>query len=149
MVSAKSPNERPYVNISTNTRPQRNSMFWSTSSYSNGADDQPPAVPPKDPHFDPVFLSPVSTSFPPDTPTRPRYTSLSVYEPQSASMPFPEPRPHRLLSRRSVLGFAAPPPRHRGSKSDVGFGASSESLWRPSSNRESYAPTVFCSFCFT
>lgn len=140
MVTAKSSKERRNVGIPTNTQPPGNPMHWST--YSNDADDKPPAVPPKDPRHSPVLRSPVSTSFPPDTYTRPRYTSFSVYEPQSASMAFPEPQPHRLTTRRSILGFA-PPIRHRMSKSDFGLGASRESLWRANSNRGSYATTVF------
>ena len=147
MVASKSSNERPYVNIPTNTQPSRNPVYWPT--YSDGpGDDQPPAVPPKDSHYNPSFLSPVSTSFPPSNSTRPRFTSFSIYEPQSASMAFPEPQPHRLSSRRSFLG-TIPPIRHRSSRSDVGLSASSESLSRPNSNRGSYVATVFYSFCFT
>lgn len=142
MVSGRPSNERPHLGIPTNTRPTSDPMYW--SPYSND-DDQPPAVPPKDPHLNPVFLSPVSTSFPPTAYARPRYTSFSVYEPQSASMAFPEPQPHRVSSRRSILGLK-PPIRHRMSKSDFGSGASSESLWRQGSDRGSYAPTVFCPF---
>ena len=146
MVAARPSNERPRTAISTNAQPQRNSMYW--SPYSNvTADDEPPMVPPKVPDPDPMYLSPVSTSFPPATYTRPRYTSFSVYEPQSASMAFPEPHPHRSASQRSVLG-TIPPIRHKASMSDVGFGASRESLWRPNSNRGSYAATVCYSFCF-
>lgn len=146
MVSARSSNERPRNGIATNTQPQRNSMYW--SPYSTAADDQPPMVPPKDPDPDPMYLSPVSTSFPPTNYTRPRYTSFSVYEPQSASMAFPEPHPHRSASQRSALG-TVPQIRHKASSSDVGFGASRESLWRPnSSNRGSYVATVLYSFCF-
>ena len=144
MVAARSSNERPRTAIATNSQPQRNSMYW--SPYPNAADDRPPMVPPKDTGPDPMFLSPVSTSFPPDTYTRPRYTSFSVYEPQSASMAFPEPHPHRSASQRSALG-TIPPIRHKASNSDVGFGASRESLWRPNSNRGSYVATVFDSFC--
>jgi len=144
--AAKSSNERPYVNISTNAQPPNNPMCW--PNHSNGVDDQPPAVPPKDPHYSPVYLSPVSTSFPPDTHTRPRYTSLSAYEPRSATMAFPEPRPYQLSSQRSILGLA-PPIRHRGSRSDVGLGASTDSLWRPNSYGGSYATTVLSPFCFT
>jgi len=147
MVAAKSSNERPHLRVPTNTQPSRNPVYWPT--YSDGpGDDRPPAVPPKDPIYNPVFLSPVSTSFPPDTPVRPRFTSFSTYEPQSASMAFPEPQPHRLSSRRSFLG-TIPPIRHRASRSDVGLGASSESLLRPNSDRGSYTATVFYSFCFT
>jgi len=146
MVAARSSNERPRTAISTSAQPQRNSMHWST--YSNTTvDDEPPMVPPKDPDPDPMYLSPVSTSFPPATFTRPRYTSFSVYEPQSASMAFPEPHHHRSASQRSAVS-TIPPIRHKPSMSDVGFGASRESLWRPSSNRGSYAPTVFHPFCF-
>jgi len=145
MVAARSSNERPRTAITTNTQPQRNSMYW--SPYQNATDDEPPVVPPKDPDPNPMFLSPVSTSFPPAAHPRPRYTSFSVYEPQYASMTFPEPHPHRSASHRSVLG-TIPPIRHKASRSDVGFGASSESLWRPNSNRGSYAATVCYSSCF-
>ena len=139
MVAAKSSNERPYVRIPTKMQPARDSTYW---SYSDEADDgPPPVVPPKDPNYSQVFLSPVSTSFPPDTYKRPRYTSLSVYEPKSARMAFPEPQLYRSSSRLSVLG-ATPPVRHRMSKSDIGLGASSESLWSPNSSRGSYAATV-------
>lgn len=140
MVAAKSSNERPYVSIPTSPRSSRNSMSWST--YLNRADDgRPPAVPPKDPQHNPVFLSPVSNSFPPNTPTRPRYTSFSVYEPQSANLAFPEPQPHRLSTRRSVLGLA-PQIRRKSSRNDVGPSASTSSLWGPGSNRGSYVATV-------
>ena len=148
MVSAKSSNERPYITIPTNAQPPRDPMCWPTCA--DGADDQPPVVPPKDPHYSPVYLSPVSTSFPPNAHARPRYTSFtSVYEPQATSMAFPEPQPyHQLPSRPSILGLA-PPIRHRGSRSDVGLAASTDSLWRPNSYRGSYPATVFSPFCFT
>lgn len=146
MVAARSSNERPHLGIPRNAQPPRDSMY--RSPFPNGADDdEPPVVPPKDPDQNPMFLSPVSTSFPPETYTRPRYTSFSVYEPQSASMAFPEPHPHRSSSQRAVPG-SVPPIRHRASKSDVGFGASRESLWVSNSYRGSYAPTVFRSSRF-
>lgn len=149
MVTAKSSNERPYGTRPATTQPSRDQMYWPTCS--NGAHDDdhpPPAVPPKDLQYSPVFLSPVSTSFPPNIPPRPRYTSLSVYEPQSASMTFPEPQPHRLSTRRSIFGLTSPI-RHRASKSDIGLSASTESLWRPNSNRGSYAATVWYPLRFT
>ena len=146
MVAARSSNERPYVSIPTNTRPLRNPVHW--LPHPNGTDDdQPPEIPPKDPNYNPVFLSPVSTSTSPDTYTRPRYTSFSVYEPQSATMAFPEPQLHRLTSQRSLIGPALSI-RHRASKSDVALGTISESLRGSISNRGSYAPTVFHSFRF-
>jgi len=144
MVAAKSSNDRPYAAIPTNARSSRNQVYWPNRAD----DDRPPAVPPKDPHLNQVFLSPVSTSFPPSIPARPRYTSFSVYEPQSASMTFPEPQPHRLSTRRSFFGISSPI-RHRASKSDVGLGASTESLWKSNSSRESYAATVWYPSCPT
>ena len=146
MVAAGSSNERPHIGIPTNTRPPSDPMYW--SPYSDGTDDQPPAVPPKDPRHNPIYLSPVSTSFPPNNYARPRYTSFSVYEPQSASMAFPEPRPHRATSQRAVM-TTTPPIRHRMSKSDFGLGASRESLWVSNSNRGSYAPTVLVLLDYT
>lgn len=144
MVAPNSSNERPYLRMPTNSQParNRNPMFWSI--YSTGADDDqlPPAVPPKDPDYSPPFPSAASTSSLPTTYVRPRYTSFSAYEPQSASMPFPEPQQPRLTTRRSVFGFG-PSIRHRGSKSDTGLSASTTSLSRPESNRESYVATVF------
>lgn len=142
MVAPNSSNERPQARMPTNTQFPRNQnpMFWSI--YSDRVDDdEPPTVPPKDHDYHPAFLSPVSTSPSPGSYTRPRYTSFSVYEPQSAIMAFPEPQPHRLTSQRSAFGLASLV-RHRGSKSDTGLGASTPSLWRPESNESSYIPTV-------
>lgn len=141
MVTAKSSNERPYVNF-PNTQPTRNSAYW--LPYPNRANDgPPPVVPPKDSHHNPALLRSESSSLPSKTPGRPRYTSFSVYEPQSASTTFPEPQPQRLSTRRSFFGLASPI-RHRASKSDIGPGTSTDSLWRPNSGRESYATTVCC-----
>lgn len=112
-------------------------MFWSVYS----TDDQPPAVPPKDPDYSTPFPNVASSSSSTPTYVRPRHISLSVYEPQSASVPFPEPQQHRLATRRSIFGFG-PSIRHRGSKSesDTRLNASTTSL-RPEPNRESYVTT--------
>ena len=142
MVAAKSSNERPYANFPT-TQSVRHSRY--RSPYSNGTNDvPPPAVPPKDSQYNPAPLSNASISFPPNTPARPRYTSFSVYEPQSPTPASLEPQPHRLSTRRSFFGISSPI-RHRSSKSDLGPGASTDSLWRPNSGRESQATTVCCS----
>lgn len=145
MVAPNSSKERPYLRTPSNAQPprNRNPMYWSI--YSNGTDDdQAPAVPPKDTtSYTPVFPTPVSTSPSPAKYTRPRYTSFSVYEPQSASMSFPEPQPPRLAPRRSAIGLASLI-RHRGSKSesDTRLSASSTSLSRLDSNRGSHVVTV-------
>lgn len=146
MVAPNSSNEQPHLRMSTNAQPQRgrNPMYWSI--YSNGVeDDEPPAVPPKDLDYTTAFPSSTSTSPSPRTHTRPRYTSFSVYEPQSANLAFPEPQRHRLISQRSVFGIGRSV-HHRGSKSDTGVNASTTSLWRPDSNQSSYPATVFTPF---
>ena len=147
MVSQNSSNERPQARVLNNTKPprNRNPMFWSIYSNTAVDDDEPPAVPPKDFDHNPTYISPVSSSTSLDAYTRPRYTSFSAYESQSANMAFPEPQRHRLGSKRSILGFAQLV-RHRGSKSETGLGASTASLWRPDSNQESNAVTVFTPF---
>lgn len=150
MVVPNSSNERPYVRMPTNSQPPRNQnpIYWSI--YSNGAEDEePPAVPPKDLNYNQAFPSSVSTPSSPSTYTRPRYTSFSVYEPQSASMAFPEPQRHRLTSQRSVFGIKSLV-RHRGSKSDTGLAPapSTTSLWRADSDPGSYPATVFTPFSF-
>lgn len=144
MVAPNFPSERPYVSLPSTLRPPRNqnSMHW--SAYANGrANDQPPAPPPKDPNYAPVpFPSQESTSPSPRAQTRQRHTSLSVYETQSTSLASQQSQPPKLPSRRSFLGLASLL-RHRSSKSDTGLAASTTSLSRPESNRQSYAATVF------
>jgi hypothetical protein len=146
MVAPNFSNDRPYARKPTNAQPTRtrNPLYWSI--YSNGAnDDEPPSVPPKDRDYSTAFTSPESSSPSLATYTRPRHTSFSAYEPQSATRPIPEPQRPRLKSQRSGFSLASFV-RHRASKSDTGVGASTTSLWRPESNRESYPVTVFTPF---
>src|SRR5579872_769674 len=113
MVDPNSTNELPHLRVPSSSQPSRNRnpMYWSI--YSNGTNnDQPPAVPPKDPDYNPEYSNRLSAS--PSTYTRPRYTSFSTYEPQAASMAFPEPQRHRLTSQRSAFGLRSLV-RHRGS----------------------------------
>lgn len=148
MVTPNFSNERPHVRMPTNSQPPRNQnpAFWSI--YSNGLeDDEPPAVPSKDLDDNPMFLNPTSSSPSLATYTRPRYSSFSVYEPQAASMAFPEPQRPRLASRRSNFDIGSVA-RHRASKSDTGSAASATSLWRPESDQESFVTTVFTPFDF-
>lgn len=140
MVTPNSSNERPYVRMPTNSQPprNRNPMYWSI--YGDD-DDQAPVVPPKDPDYNPVFPTPVMDFPSSGTYTRQRHTSLSAYEPQSAPVDFPEPQRSRLISQRSFLGIRSLS-RHRKSKSETGANASTTSLPKPESRRDSYSARV-------
>lgn len=98
------------------------------SSWSSGSHLFQSPEPPDSPniwadHHSTTTFSPLAPDISFDVPSRPPSRATSFYQPESATLAFPEPQLHRSSSNRSTLRPSVPS-THRSTKSELAVGSS-------------------------